>query len=351
MRMPRNYIRRWTSKLLALAGLWVFLGLVINGVSLIIRNEVLSPILGSFGTALFVAFLSYILAASSDKATFREQNAKDARLKDKNNYYAPLSSELGTLIAVCKDAENKWMPYPQTFSLRPGDTEAAVPPYTPAYTHPIFHGWGEFKSDTAIVLRFAPELQSNLDAVEKALLEYNDAFTRYTGNVEQTLVQSIAGARRDILEAREWKEVFSTWQTQQQEQRQKGLQSTRSSYDWFRIVVEPESDVVAHEWVYGFQMTGYLPDTVGWLVQHDLPKAAEAICHYYKDSLSSDAQQRFRQWIEAGVFRRVDGVYGLSASDVRQSLGEVITKAERARSELLHKISKIQELYEGGLPI
>lgn len=351
MRMLRNYIRSWLSKVLALAGLWVFLGLIINGVSLILRNEILSPILSSFGTALFVAFLSYILATNSGKESFREQSAKDARLRDKNNYYAPLSNELNTLITICKDAENGRMPYPQTFSLRPGDTEAEVPLFISPFPRPTFHGWGAFKCDAAIVLRFSPELQRNLDGVEKAVRDYNDAFTRYTQKVEQTLEQSITAARRDILEAREWKDVYSTWQTQQQEQRQKGLQSAHSPYDWFRFVVEPHSVGVAHEWVYSFQKTGYLPDTVGWLAQGALPKAAGVICHYYKDSLSTDAQQQFRQWIVSGVFRRVDGVYGLSTSEVRQALAEVIIKAERSRSDLLDKISIIQELYEGGSPM
>lgn len=351
MKTLRNIVRGWASQLLALAGLWIFVGLVLNGISLVIRNELFSPIFASFGTALFVAFLSYVLATNTSKEAFRDQNAKDARLNDKNKYYAPLNNELAVLIDICKNAELGQTPYPQTISLKPGDIEAKVPSYVPLHTHPAFHGWGEFKRDASIVLRFSSELQTSLDAVEKAVQDYNDALARFTQAVEQTLEHSITSARRDIMETptREWKGKYLAWQTARHEQRQKGLQPSPSPDDWFTTIEDPITSAnIAYEWVNGFQMTGYLPNTIGWLVAGNLRKAAEEISDYFKNSLGPDARLHLQEWIENGVFKRVDGVYLLSPAEVRQALGQVIIKAESARSELLHKISIIQELYEGG---
>jgi hypothetical protein len=340
---PGNAKRRWLSWHPIYTPIGVFVGVAIVALSLVVQNPILSPILASVGITIVVTLISSQIAIRSGKETFKEQNAKEARIRAKDEVYAPLSEELMTFIRTCKASEYRESPFPARILLI-GDDDANNDYTGQSKRYPAFRLWGAYRRDVRL-FDFSVETQRALDAVENASQVYNSSFESFTQKVLHTLTNSLTSAREEILKS----DQFKIWKQEKQIPLTAGQQRVVSPNDWYELLVDDNSpQTVANEWISGAVRTQYPRDTIGWLAVGEWDKAAEIVREVYTNS--SYASGLPEAWVK-GVFLHVDGVYTISNAEIRQALGDVITSAEYANHRILEGISKIRYLYEGGEPI
>ena len=112
---PRRTIRQWASRLKRFFDAFSVVGgiLLVAGLLLLVLATALKvDWLRDAGGAMFVAGLSLIISASSGKEAVRQQNAKEANIRRKDEIYGPLYIELKQVWERLEEASRGTSAYP-----------------------------------------------------------------------------------------------------------------------------------------------------------------------------------------------------------------------------------------------
>jgi len=333
-------IRQWASLLKRFFDAFSVVGgiLLIAGLLLLVLAAALKvDWLRDAGGALFVAGLSLIISTSSGKEAVRQQNAKEANVRRKDEIYGPLHAELKQLRERLEDTSTGKQPYPKWID--GAGNEPDYSRYVHNYMGPTFRLWPEFKGDHRID-NFTESARKILDEVQNRAATYNVAVAAAEKLSRDLLAPHVASAFESISKTSD----FHEW-----DQKYRAMGGPK--YGWFQRIDmaissntpdSPFGQGVANVWLDGFGARG-------WLLAGRLDQAAMSVYEGYKrqgDVIPPDPSW-FQEVLQM-MWTDVDN--HPTYREARSGLAALLEQVREAEKVLQEGLHYIRDHYEGGVP-
>lgn len=301
------------------------------------------------GGIAFGAGLTVLSSTISSRITVREQYAKEANLKRKDDYYGPLHADLKALRERLEIARSGESSYPLWIT-GTGQKE-------PTGRHMIDDAltlakWVEFRTDYRTD-NFTLNACRVLDGVIEQATTYNAVIDAARAPTIGILEPVIAKAVELVARSTEFRE----WQQRRAEQIKASRNDPDDEAKWFGSLVNglsPDLDPsvpqrLASAWVDGWSL--YRPETLGWLLAGHANRAALCLdgSLYTPGSRPAAPPVNWRQSVFESALLSLNGDQSYEQTrHAAHGLFDAVLTAERLLNDgLLY----IRDRYEGGRPI
>lgn len=339
------HLKSWASTLIA----WAFF-LIALGTAVFVAGSVFGLGWGqAFGGAVFGTGLTILSSTIISRVSVREQYAKEANLKRKDDYYGPLHANLKALREQLEAARNGENAYPLWIAGTGQQEPTGRRMVGDALT---LTKWSEFKTDYRID-NFTPDACNMLDSVLDRANRFNVAIDAARAPTRDALEPALAKAAQSVAQRAD----FRDWQQRRAEQMKASRRDPDDEANWFQRLVEqlppnlnpPVAQQWASGWVDGWGL--YRPETLGWLLARRPDRAALCLdgSVYTQGSHPAAPPTDWRQAVFESAMQTLDGdqLYE-QARHAAQGLLDAVAIAEKQLAEAL---LYIREHYEGGRPL
>lgn len=334
--MDQRNRRAFFSKLLSS---WVsmlilsLIALVLFIIGELLQNNLLQGLAGVFGG---VALTLAVTTITSREAVL-QQNAKEANLARKNDYYIPVFNELKQTDDSLEGAKQKRLPYPQWIKGMDNERHGAV---WGKYPMPTFTNWVTFKEDP-YRSNFTEKACKLFDEVQKAGADYNKAVSAAKDSVIKVLNPKIDAAFREWANSddfKHWKEETNggmAWSSAQYHQWNSYI------YRYFERPSVSPTEAEPLVWAHNI---------LGWVLADDIDKASDAMQKTYQydfqTQVTPDASW-FKSVLES-VWIELQELSCVKA--VQKVAGELLVRTVQAKNYMQVRLNYIRDMYEGGEP-
>lgn len=300
------------------------------------------------GGIVFGAGLAVLTSAISSRVAVREQYAKEANLKRKDNYYGPLHADLKALRDRLEAARNGVVSYPLWIA---GAHQKESTIRRVADNPPTLAKWSEFRVDYRID-NFTQVARELLNGVIDRADEYNAAIDSARAPTGATLEAALAEAVQSVAQSVDFRE----WQLRRAEQMKASRIDPDDEAKWYQSLVEglgPDlnptvAQSLAAGWVDGWALQR--PETLGWLLASRPDHAARCLDGpvYVQGSRPAPPPIDWRQnALESALAVLKSDPSFEQARCAGQTLFEAAAEAEK---HLAKGLLYIRDHYEGGRP-
>lgn len=317
---------------------------------------VLLPSATLIGGAVLGAGLSALVATATGREAIRQQYAKEANLRRKDDLYAPLHAEIKYLRERLEAAAAGTSAYPLQINTELEPTKAGRTGRSILFCQL----WPQYRQD-ARKNAFSPRAGQLLDL----LVESADTYSKHIDTVRAYVLSILARHADEAITGFTRTSEFTTWQQAVRENRQCAATVTNiADHEWYNMVEQAlslsnlpshaQSDtpgtILAEKWLASERSPRGRDGSFLWLLAGSATRAAEhAQSNYGPAGMEMPLLMgRLEPIFQAGLEElQTQPLY----QEVQAALHDVLHQARAAEELLEQGLLRIQELYEGGAPL